>query len=340
MTPEAWLAWFGEHRGDVSVVADDGAGNSLRYNEDVPRVLASAIKVVHLLAYAIAVAEGRLDPEERIRVGDWDAHHPYGGDGLIGAGAHHTALSGLGVACDEYGLAKDPEECVPLGHIAEAMIACSDNAAPDYFRARLGDEALRDAAARAGWPDPDLRPFCGETILSYFPDHEDRYETHRTACTALAERFGTDPGFRRQVLARVDGEPIPAGDEWAWTRHTARGTAADLFALHQTVANERFRPAEAGAIARRILSLPLAHRVPAGAAEVLAKGGSLPHVLTAALDVRWPDGRAGTVVALLEDVPEGHGAALTDLCLGVLTEPARFADLTQALRPGSRPRAG
>ena len=44
------MTWFAEHRDDVSVVADDGR-HHLAHHAGVPRVLASTIKVVHLLAY-------------------------------------------------------------------------------------------------------------------------------------------------------------------------------------------------------------------------------------------------------------------------------------------------
>ncbi len=241
--------WFAAHREDVSVVADDGRYH-LAHNADVPRVLASTIKVVHLLAYTTAVAGG-LDPAEPVRVGDWDALHPFEGDGPRGAGAHLRALTSLGIACDEFGVARDPEQLVPLDAIASAMITESDNAAPDYLRARLGDEALRAAAVAGGWPDPDLRWFCGETLRSYYPGEPD-----------LTTRFTGDPAFRRDVLDRVRGEPISDEAEWAWTQGTARGTAAELFAFHRHLAAA---DTPAAALARRKLG-----------GTVRYKGGSLP----------------------------------------------------------------
>src|SRR5205814_9575742 len=109
---------FAEHRDDVSVVADDGR-NHLAHNADVPRVLASTIKVVHLFAYTTAVAGG-LDPAEPVRVGDWDTWHPFDGDGPIGEGAHLRALTSLGIDCDAYGVARDPEQRAPLNAIVTA----------------------------------------------------------------------------------------------------------------------------------------------------------------------------------------------------------------------------
>ncbi|MEU0537763.1 serine hydrolase [Amycolatopsis tolypomycina] len=251
------MTWFAEHPDDVSIVADDGR-HHLAHHADVPRVLASTVKVVHLLAYTTAVAEGGLDPAEPVRVGDWDAFHPFEGDGPRGAGAHRRALTALGVGCDEFGVAHDPGRTVPLDAIATAMISESDNAAPDYLRARLGDDALRAAAAGGGWPGADLRWFCGETLRSYFPGETD-----------LTERFTGDPAFRREVLDRVRGEPISEQAERAWTRGTARGTAAELFAFHRHLATAG---TAAAGLARRKLGSGARYE----GEPVLFKGGVLP----------------------------------------------------------------
>ncbi|MDQ7809603.1 serine hydrolase [Amycolatopsis sp. A133] len=289
----AFGAWLAGHRGDVSVVAGDGAGLRLSHLPDVPRVLASTIKVVPLLAYTTAVAGG-LDPDQPVRVGDWDAFHPFDGDGPLGAGAHHRALTSLGIACDEYGVARDPERLVPLDAIATAMISLSDNAAPDYLRARLGDEALRAAAADGGWPDADLRWFCGETLRSFFPGHPD-----------LTARFTADPEFRREVLDRVRGEPISAEAEWAWTQGTARGTAAELFAFHRHLATA---DSPAAALARRKLG-----------GDTLYKGGSLPRTRGFGLSTG-----GGTVAVLFTgtDFPE---VPLPALGLAILSHLDAFA---------------
>jgi len=293
-----WLEWLAGHRKDVSVVADDGRGHRLAHNADVPRVLASTVKVVHLLAYTTAVAEGRLDPDEPVPVGDWDAWHPFDGDGPLGDGAHYQALTALGVPCDEYGVARNPERHVPLCEIARAMIRFSDNAAPDYLRTRLGDDLLRGAASGAGWPDPDIRWFCGETLRSLFPGDRD----------ALAERFTHDPAFRRQVFERVQGEPISDEAEWDWTRKTAHGTAAELFALHRTLATASTRPAE---LARRML------RGPGG---LLFKGGALMRTLGFGMSVP-----GGTVAMLLTgtDFPAG---SLVELGEELLRDLPRYAE--------------
>jgi hypothetical protein len=299
----AFRAWLAGHRDNVSVVADDGRAH-LAHHAAVPRVLASTVKVVHLLAYTTAVTGGGLDPAEPVRVGDWDAFHPFDGDGPIGAGAHHRALTTLGITCDEYGVARDPEQRVPLDAIATAMISESDNAAPDYLRARLGDEAVRAAAADGGWRDADLRWFCGETLRSLFPGGGD-----------LTAHFTRDPAFRREVFERVRGEPLSGEAEWNWTQRTAHGTAEQLFAFHRHLATA---DTPAVALARRKLGR-----------GVLYKGGSLPRTRALGLSTS-----GGTVAMFFTgtDFPE---VPLAELGLTVLADLPGFArDLGVRVGPG------
>ncbi|MFI7123352.1 serine hydrolase [Amycolatopsis sp. NPDC049868] len=328
-TEQGWLDWIAAHRQDVSVLVDDGDGRRAARNPDVRRVLASSIKVVHLSAYAVAVSEGRLDPKEQIRVGDWDAHHPFVADGR----AHFQALNWLGVPCDDYGIAKDPEQRVPLARLAEAMIFFSDNAATDYLRTRLGDPALHRAAARGGWFRPDTRSLGGEVLMLMMPEYApppgSPVAVRRAMGDAIARRFVRDPAFRAEAFKRWPDMPGTSDAQWPWIKGHGQGSAADLFSLHRSIAKGLYTPA------REILAKPLADRVPPGASEVLFKGGSLPRTLTIGLSVRRPGGRSGTAAVLLTGVSDQdlqNALPLIDLVLAALSDPARFTALERALR--------
>ncbi|MFC3455962.1 serine hydrolase [Amycolatopsis speibonae] len=331
-TQQGWLDWLAAHRGDVSVLIDDGAGRRASRNAEVRRLLASSIKVVHLSAYAVAVAEGGLDPKEQIRVGDWDAHHPFVSDGR----AHFQALTWLGIPCDDFGIAKDPEQRVPLARIPEAMIFFSDNAATDYLRTRLGDPALQLAAARGGWIRPDTRSLGGEVLMLMMPEYApppgSPVAVRRALGDAVARRFVTDPAFRAEAFERWPDMPGTPDAQWPWVKGHARGTASELFSLHRSLASGRYRPG--GALAREILAQPLADRVPPGASEVLFKGGSLPRTLTIGLSARWPGGRSGTAAVLLTGVSDqdtANASHLVDALIAALSDPERFAALERAL---------
>ncbi|GAA3578585.1 hypothetical protein GCM10022222_74150 [Amycolatopsis ultiminotia] len=334
-TPEGWLARLAAHRGDVSAVLDDGIGHRVRHLPAVKRPLASTIKVVHLLAYATAVGARRLDPDEQVRVGDWDARHPYLGDGPLGAGAHHSALTELGIPCDEYGVAKDPEQRVPLAKIPEMMIRFSDNAAADYLRARLGDVALHAAAARGGWTAPDVRMLGGETLLLFFPEYcpapGSPVVVRRAAGDALSERFARDLSFRAKVLPRAAAKPPTAAEQWAWAARTGTGEAARLAGLHHEIAGS---PDPAAALAREVLGRQFAGSRPPGTDAMLFKGGDLPGNLSIGLDLVWPHRRPGTAVVQLVNSTAAdlqHADVLLRLCADALDTPATFAGLERAL---------
>ncbi|MFE3177762.1 serine hydrolase [Amycolatopsis sp. NPDC059090] len=333
-TPEGWLARLAARRGDVSAVFADGTGRRFSHLPDRSLTVASAIKVVHLLAYTTAVARGRLDPAEQVRVGDWGARHPYIGDGPVGHGNHRNALTYLGIPCDEYGVAKDPDQRVPLRSIAQTMILVSDNSAADYLRSRLGDHALREAAARGGWRMPDVRMFGGEVLLLYFPEYcpppGSPVEVRRAAGDALSNRFACDPSFRAQVLPRAAEKPPSAEAIMAWSAATGQGSAAQLFGLHHEIATSRDR---AAVLAQQLLDVPITKK-PSGSKALLYKGGNLPGFLVLGFDVLWPDRRPGTSTIFLKNcTPEDlqYAPVLIQLCVDALYLPDTFSALERAL---------
>jgi len=322
-TPEGWLDWIARHRDRVGAMAVHG--RLVDHRSLARQVIASAIKVVHLAAYATAVERG-LDPNQPVRLAAWDSCYPFGLDG----GAHLAALDELGIPHTDYGTALDPYATVPLDALVRAMIVHSDNAAADYLRTRLGDAALTAAAARGGWARPDLRSFSGEALLLLFPEFLPRSPDLRPAAgDRLARRFATERAFRDETMARYAAVPGAAAQA-EWARGHARATAAELFGMHRALAAGRFGTT----VARRHLEAALAGSVP-GADGVAFKGGSLPRVLTMGLSVRWPDGRTGTITLLLDDVDDpdfANQGAFLRTGLDALATPDGFDGLVRALQ--------
>ena len=89
--------------------------------------LASSWKVVPLVAYGEAVADGELHPQMQISRDEWGRFYA-GGDG----GALQTAWSRFG----------SPGQ-VTLDQMVDAMMRESDNATPDWLLDRLGGDALQ-----------------------------------------------------------------------------------------------------------------------------------------------------------------------------------------------------
>jgi hypothetical protein len=292
---DGWRRYLAAHAGDVSLWLEDGRGTVVAHRADQPQPLASAVKVLHLLAYARAVAAGRARPDEPVRVADWDRWYLPGTDG----GAHPNALARLGVASG--GVAT-------LDQLVSAMIELSDNAAADLLRDRLGDDALRAAAAAVGWIAPDLPSILGSMLIMIDPGlaalSGTRAQRDATE-VGVARRYAADPGFRGRV--RKNLPPLPVQQAWADTTWAA--SAGQLARLHWSVETGS---CGAGAdLARRHLEWQPSRR--AGIAGVGFKGGSLPGVLTEAMNLRRADGTVATAVLLVRrmSIADGDTARTT-----------------------------
>lgn len=313
-TADGWLAMITQSPDSVGLYFDDGRGRVVEHRADEQQPLASAVKVVHLAAYARAVSGDELDPDEQIPLLDWERWYVPGTDG----GAHPAALERLGVANDGVS-ATDPDATVRLDDMVTAMIQESDNAVPDYLRYRLGDDAIADAAAAGGWTDFEV-PSLVTSILAVFEPslgQGDRWET--------ANKWAFDQQFRQRASAEL---ALPSYDEQKMrvAEEFVGGSAAQLNSLYRAIADGGY--GDAGDVVLRHLEWQPA---PDGVVGLGFKGGSLPGVLTQAFEVRREDGTVGTAVWLIDDIPaESYDAALSgfdhqqELIVDALTSPTEL----------------
>lgn len=119
------------HAREIGGAAAGGAGVDL--DADHPVSAASVIKIVFAVAFARAVAAGRLDPRERVEV---PAELRLGGSGTAGF--------------------TDPP-LVSLRDLATLMMTVSDNAATDLVYARVGAEAIAAVVSDLGLTDTHVR---------------------------------------------------------------------------------------------------------------------------------------------------------------------------------------
>ncbi|HEX6343638.1 serine hydrolase [Umezawaea sp.] len=322
--PKGWLGWISGHRDHVGVVVDDGRGGRLSHRPHQEHLLASAVKAVHAAGYALAVERGRVQPDEQVRVGDWEAYYL----GLDG-GAHQAALTDLRIPFSNGLTADDPDRLVPLDDLVKVALLHSDNAASDFVRNRVGDASLRAAALRCGWPSPDTRSISGEVLMLILPERAPANPAHRKRVgDELAARLLTDTNFQLEVIGRFPHTPATYDAQRPWARRTWHGSAAHLHRLHRSIAGGRF-PA-----ARVHLERAYAGSLPEGVRAIGFKGGSLPGVLTLAFTVRWEDGRIGTAVLLADEVDEPmstQAGALVDLTLTSLLDPAALRELRDSV---------
>lgn len=317
-TAAGWLAWIDRHPDDVAVLVDDGRGAVVTHGADRPMPLASAVKVVHLAAYGRAAAEGRLRPDEPVAVADWERFYlPTDG------GAHQAALARL-----------RPGPTVTVDAMVSAMIQESDNAATDWLRERLGDDALVRAAADTGWAPFDLPSELGAALALVLPGQAPPLSAPRSergpAEVALARRYAADPAFRdeavRALTARVTTDPEGyLADNDRWAGETAVGSAAQLTGAYRALATGSFGP---GAdVARRHLEWRGTRR---DGSAIGFKGGTFTTVSTFGAYQRRADGSLGYATILARGLPRGAGAdpgGQQEVVLDALDEPQALAAL-------------
>lgn len=324
--PGALIDWIAAQPDRASVLLDDGRGTTVEHLSGRPRPIGSAGKVVHLVAYAQAVAAGRLDPATPVTVAEWERWYVPGHDG----GAHPAALQALGVT---------PGGTVRWDDVAAAMIDFSDNAAPDLLRATLGDAALVDAAASAGWTAPDLPNYAGEVLISDEPVPGDR----RAAALAAARAYADDPAQRAayaQAAGARTATPEPTGGSdpaieaaLRWWDDAPAGTATQLAGLHRAAATDGLG-VDVSSVVRRHLERVLADKLPGGVVGAGQKGGSLPGLLTNAFTLRRADGTVAVSVVSLSGMPwTAYQEALTSGAVQLLSQQALLDDtLRERLR--------
>ncbi|MHC1563453.1 serine hydrolase [Actinomycetospora sp. C-140] len=295
-TAGGWLGLLAAKPDDVGLVVDDGRGTVVSHAADRPMPLASAAKVVHVAAYGRAVAEGRLNPDEPVRVGDWENWYL-----AADAGAHAQALDVLGIPRRGVVGAVDPNRTVTVQQMVASMVQVSDNAAADWLRERLGDQALVDAAAAGGWYGLDLPSELGAQLALVRPREAPPVTAPRAergaAELALARRFAADPAFRddsrRRLVAQAADTEAYLLESERWARSTSTGSSEQVAGLWRALISGTFG---AGANVARA-ELEYAGPRPDGQVRAF-KGGSFPGIGTMALSVRRPDGTLGIGVLL------------------------------------------
>lgn len=318
-TAPGWRSRVASAPRTVGLVVDDGRGRVVSHEATTPFPLASAVKVVHLTAYARAVMDGRIRPDERVPRADWERWYVPGTDG----GAHPDALARLGQL-----------PVYSADQVVSAMIRESDNAAADWLRARLGDDALREAAASGGWEDVDLPWYAGASarfVLSdRVPEGASRAELSGVDAR-LGRRVADDPAFRTDVARRFadaaarDPERFLA-DQQRWTGTTAAASPVQVLGLYRAIATGSVPGAD---VAQRQLTYqgPIPRLGTVG-----FKGGSFVNVLTFGSFVHRDDGTLGYAVVLGRDLPvlpltATQARGQQGMALDALRSPAGFDSL-------------
>lgn len=304
-TADGWLGYIAGHPDDVGMSVTATDGTVIDHNADEHFPTASAIKLVHLAAYADAVAAQRIRPDDTVTVGDWERwYFP------IDGGAHRRSLAYLGIP-ERNGVATQPDRLVSYRQLADVMIRFSDSAAPDLFRDRLGDDTLAAIMQRYGIGD-DAPSLLGMYLGTVDPTLRTPADRDRAA-----QRYTTDVDYARARFDELRTADLTAPQSDSPIRATPRALSALIGAL----AAGTFGPG--APIARDILEYQ--GKQPDGS-TLGFKGGSLPGVLTDVFEYRGADGRTGVGTVMVRNLSAADAAhndfAHQEMLLRALTEPA------------------
>lgn len=347
-TADDVLEYIAAHRDSVSMAAwsvGDEA-NGIYLNADVPRPLASTVKVMVLAAYAAGVDAGELDPKEPVSLSSWERYWLPGTDG----GAHPAAVKELrakGAVTDDQASLRD---------VVWAMIRYSDNAATDLVMERIGRGTLEALPARLALPGEDAPMPLAGSLLTWRNTREEapaaqllaRYRTAERADYAdqaweLAQSLRDDDGLRNAEVRRLekDGIGLTIREQAEFTKAlNNRGTARGYASIMARVAADTL---EGSGFMREQLEWPMRRENIQSSFETLGtKGGSLPGVLTSTFYAKPKGDGPNRVLALFfQDVPTAAWFAMMESAvhqqfeLKVLEDDEYFQKVKARLAEGS-----
>lgn len=277
-------------------------------NADATMPLASVVKIIHLIAYAEAVAAGQLDPNTIISLDALDSFYLPGLD----LGAHTTALREL-----EEGDRIAQPSGVRLDEVPWMMIRHSANSATDFLHMLLGQERIEQTIIDLSLASQTAPcPFLGQFLImrnhtqvnvnanSTVQQYVDHPELYARDVMLLTSAYSSDESFRAAERAVRGGRPISA--QRLFTENlNPEGTARDYAQLMARISQNGLSNAESSFQARRYLEWPMRFEVNQELFTNLGyKNGAMPGVLTTAYYAYPLDGSAPIVVTLFfRDLP-------------------------------------
>jgi beta-lactamase class A len=293
-------------------VGEEGQGVYL--NASIPMPLASVVKVIHLVAYAEAVADGRLDPTSTVMLDELEAFYLPN----IDLGAHARAVTEL----EDNGRVFGNPPAVLLDEVPGMMISQSSNAATDYLHLLLGQRELEETAVALGLESQTAPcPFLGQFLImaNHAIKQDNPYQSwegymndpasYGRDAMLLTEAFSSDEQFRETAVdwRRQTRQPNGQTQRLFSQNFNAQGSAADYANLMARIAQNGLSGGDSSYTARRFLEWPMRFAANQALFSNLGyKNGSLPGILTTVYYAYPKGGGAPIVVALFYRDLEGR----------------------------------
>jgi D-alanyl-D-alanine carboxypeptidase len=342
------LTYLLENPADVGLVAYrvGAEAGGIYLNPDTPMPLASVAKIIHLVAYAQAVVDGRLNPADWVPVTELDRYYLQGSD----LRSHPQAIQEL----RSRGLVSSSPQAAPMEELPWMMMRNSSNAATDYLHLLLGQRVIEETAVALGLTNQTAPcPFLGQFLTI---SNHTRLEDNEAAIQALI----ADPAVYGQLVMDLtlayseDAAFREAEGRWyqrarrpSWAAQSlfsenlsAQGSARDYADLLAAIAQNQIDDPYTSFLIRRNLEWPL-EIYPINQElfyNVGYKNGSLPGILNSAYYAAPRNGGGLVVVTLFyRNLPEAiyqdwrRNLYHDDLARWLLTDPQAIPALRAVL---------
>ncbi|MCB8988948.1 MAG: serine hydrolase, partial [Ardenticatenaceae bacterium] len=322
--------------------------NGAYLNAAAPMPLASVVKIIHLVAYAEAVAAGELDPTSYVPVAELEQYYQPGLD----LGSHQQAIADLEGQGVIWG---DPPQ-VRLSDVPWMMMRYSSNVAMDYLHRRLGQERIEETAVSLGLTTQTAPcPFLGQFLaMGNFTRSGSDYEAvegyiadlaaYGQEAALLADAYVNDLAFREEQIAwrRAERRPSMPVQRLFSDTLNPQGSAGEYAVLMARLAQNGLSHPDSSYLVRRYLEWPMVFEANQELFSNLGyKNGSMPGVLTTAY-YAYPLGEVTPVVVVLfyRDLPNRtyqdwrRSLPHDELARWLLSDPAAIGAVREVLGIG------
>ncbi len=324
--------------------------NGVYLNADMQMPLASVVKLLPLVAYAEAVAAGKLDPTSTVTLAELEQYYLPGYD----LGSHNRAVRELG----EKGRILPTPDRVLLEDVPWMMIRHSSNAAADYLQMLLGQATIEATAVSLGL-SAQTAPctWLGQFMIMANhtrPGVDDRQaievyladpDSYGTDAALLTDAFVQDETFRSTENEWRRGTRRPSVNTQRFFSHNlnAHGAANEYAALMARLAQNGLSNGDSSFLARRYLEWPMVFPDNQELFSNLGyKNGSLPGILNTVY-YAYPLGETTPVVVVLfyKELPQRtyrqwrYSLPHDELARWLLADPQAIPALRQLINPAN-----
>jgi len=310
--PEYVLNHLKENPETTSFYLAENGEEMITYEADVVRPLASTVKMLIAVEYAMQIDEGSLDKDRSVSLDDVNRYYFKNTDGH----AHEDWLSML----ENEGKIKNNN--VSLHEVAKGMITYSSNANTDYLIDLLGVAAINERAETIGLTQhEEVYPMVSALLIPTYIESESENEKQliqEIEALSMDEYRALAIELSKEMKAgtiKIEAETFDASlaVQRVWSDRLIGASAADYGRLLAVISNDEL-PESAAETIRDVLEWPLRlqEEKQERFAHLGAKGGSTAFVLNNALYAEDHDGNRIEMVLLMDDLNDWNGMLLRE----------------------------